>query len=101
MKLLLITVEKRLDTGLTAQIGVSGEEGDKILVSKFNTPVGIDVEEGLIDLFLVDALEVETQLARFLILHNSNFLNVNTMQVRILRVQKYEEKKITANIFVP
>ena len=50
MDLLLITVEKRLDTGLTAQIGVSGEEGDKILVSKFNTPVGIDVKEGLIDL---------------------------------------------------
>ena len=63
--------------------------------------MGIDGEESLIDFLLVDAPEVEAQLARLFLLHNSNFFNVNTMQVRILLVQRYEGKSLAANYFVP
>ena len=58
---LLIAVEKRLDTGFTAQVGVPGQEADQFLILHFDAATGIDVEEGLIDLFLVDALEVKAQ----------------------------------------
>ena len=85
---LLISVEKRLDTRLATQIGELGQKRNQFLVVHLYATMGVDIEEGLIDLFLVDALEVEAQLARFHLLHNSNYFNVNTMQVRILRVQK-------------
>jgi len=69
MYLLFISVKKCCDTGLAAQISVSGKESDEFLIVQFNAATGIDIEESLIDLLLVDALEVEAY-------HHVLFLNL-------------------------
>jgi hypothetical protein len=68
--MILITVKKSLNTGLTAQIGISGQEGDEFLIVQFDAATGIDFEEGLIDLLLADAPEIEAQPAGLFLLHN-------------------------------
>ena len=74
--MLLISVKKCRNTGLAAQICVLGKKGDEFLIVHLNTTMGIDLEEGLIDLFFVDALEVEAQPACCFLLHNSNCLTL-------------------------
>ena len=79
----LITVKKSLNTGLTAQIGMSGQEGDEFLIVQFNTTMGIDFKEGLIDFLFADALEVKAQPSGVFLLHNSfTFCWFNIMQDR-------------------
>ena len=80
----LITVKKSLNTSLTAQIGISGQEGDEFLIVQFDAATGIDFEEGLIDLLLADAPEIEAQPAGLFLLHNcmTFFLLFNIMQGR-------------------
>ena len=59
--MLLVAVEKRLDTGLTAQVGVSSQEHDKFLIFHFNATTCINVQKSLIDVLLMDAFEIEAQ----------------------------------------
>lgn len=50
---------------------MSGQERDKLLIVQFNTAMGIDFEESLIDFLFADALEVKAQPAGLFLLHNS------------------------------
>lgn len=88
MYVLLVAVEKRLDAGLTAKVGVPGQERDEILVAQLDTATGIDVEEGLIDFLLVDALEVEAQLPYSCLLHNPYVFSYSVYARPVLRGQR-------------
>ena len=68
--MVLVSVKQRGNTGLTAQIGISGQEGDEFLIVQFDAATGVDFEEGLIDLLLADAPEIEAQPAGLFLLHN-------------------------------
>lgn len=76
--MLLITVEKCLDTGLAAQICISGQKRNEFLVVQFNATTGINLEEGLIDFLLVDALVVEAQFPCIGLCHDSSVFNYST-----------------------
>ena len=83
MYVLLVTIEKRGDAGLAAQVGMSGQERDKLLIVQFDAAMGIDFEESLIDFLFADALEVKAQPVGFFLLHNSlTFCRFNMMQGR-------------------
>ena len=60
--MLLISVKKCRNTGLAAQICVLGKKGDEFLIVHLNTTMGIDLEEGLIDLFLWMRLKLKRNL---------------------------------------
>ena len=86
--MLLVAIEKRLDAGLTAKIGVPGQERDEFLVTEFDAATGIDVEEGLVDLLLVDALEVEAQFPYSCLLHNPYVFSYSVYARPVLRGQR-------------
>ena len=58
----LIAVEKCLDATLTTQICEVCQKTDKFIIAYFYTACDIDVEKGMIDVFLTDTFEVKAQL---------------------------------------
>ena len=59
---LLIAVEKCLDATLTTQISEVCQKINKFIIAYFYTACDIDVEKGMIDVFLTDTFEVKAQL---------------------------------------